>query len=82
MMAFMPEVVLVHRSRAGCEPTEAAFAFMPYAESTRRNKQADRAAAISQPEHDPEKREPVFRRGPAKSKCYSANRFQFEAIAL
>jgi DNA-binding transcriptional LysR family regulator len=26
-------VVLVHRSRAGCEPTEAAFTFMPYAES-------------------------------------------------
>jgi DNA-binding transcriptional LysR family regulator len=26
-------VVLVHRSRAGCDPTEAAFTFMPYAES-------------------------------------------------
>jgi DNA-binding transcriptional LysR family regulator len=26
-------VVLVHRSRAGCEPTEAAFTFIPYAES-------------------------------------------------
>jgi DNA-binding transcriptional LysR family regulator len=26
-------VLLVHRSRSGCEPTEAAFAFMPYAQS-------------------------------------------------
>jgi DNA-binding transcriptional LysR family regulator len=26
-------VVLIHRARSGCEPTEAAFAFLPYAES-------------------------------------------------
>jgi DNA-binding transcriptional LysR family regulator len=26
-------VLLLHRSRTGCEPTEAAFTFMPYAQS-------------------------------------------------
>jgi len=37
-------------------------------------------AAIGALEHDPEKREPVFRKDHAQLKCWSANRFNYETL--